>query len=124
MRAGFANRQAQTVSGYFGGGFVQQGTIADRPDDKVGLAIAHAIIGASAAKALGLSSAETNIELTYQAKISRHFVIQPDVNYIRRPAGRHPRRRQHWVWDSVCLRHRLPYPDDCQRSCASHSPSR
>ena len=87
LRAGVADRQAQTVAGYLGGGFVQQGTIAGRPDDKVGFAIAHAIIGDGAATTLQLPSAETDFELTYQAKISRHFVIQPDVSYVRRPAG-------------------------------------
>lgn len=87
VRAGFANAQAQPIAGYVGGGIVQQGTISGRPDDRLGIAIAHAIIGEPAIRALGLHHAETSFEITYQAKISRRFVIQPDVDYIHHPAG-------------------------------------
>lgn len=31
--------------------------------------------------------AEISFELTYQVKVSHRFVIQPDVDYIRHPAG-------------------------------------
>lgn len=87
LRAGFANAHAQAIAGYLGGGVVQQGTIAGRPDDRLGFAIAHAIIGEPAVHALGLHYAETSFEITYQAKISGRFVIQPDVDYIHHPAG-------------------------------------
>jgi porin len=87
LRAGFANENAQPIAGYLGGGIVQQGTIPGRRDDRLGFAIAHAIIGKPAVRALGLYQAETSFELTYQAKISRRFVIQPDLDYIHHPAG-------------------------------------
>jgi porin len=87
LRGGVANGQAQAIAGYVGAGVVQQGTIKSRPDDRLGLAIAHAIISNPAVHALGLHHAETSFELTYQAKVSRRFVIQPDVQYIRHPAG-------------------------------------
>ena len=87
LRAGVANVEAQTIAGYVGGGLVQQGPIPGRPDDRLGLAIAHAIIGRPAASALGLHHAETSIELTYQVKVSHRFVFQPDIDYIRHPAG-------------------------------------
>lgn len=87
LRAGFANRQAQPIASYLGGGLVQQGTIKGRPDDRLGIAIAHAIIGEPATRALGLHHAETSFELTYQVKVSHRFVIQPDIDYIRHPAG-------------------------------------
>jgi porin len=87
LRAGIANKNAQPIAGYLGGGIVQQGAIPGRADDKLGFAIAHAIIGEPAAKALSVHHAETSFELTYQAKISRRFVVQPDVDYIRHPAG-------------------------------------
>lgn len=86
LRGGVANKAAQLISGYLGMGVVQQGTIPGRPDDRLGFAIAHAIIGASAVRTLGLHHAETSFELTYQAKIRRRFVIQPDVDYIHHPA--------------------------------------
>lgn len=87
VRAGFANPDAQPIAGYIGGGFVQQGTIPGRPDDRLGIAIAHAIIGEPAVRAQGLHHAETSFELTYQVKVSHRFVIQPDIDYIRHPAG-------------------------------------
>jgi porin len=87
VRGGFANPTAQPIAGYLGAGIVQQGTIAGRPDDRLGFGIAHAVIGEPAVRALGVHHSETSFELTYQAKISRRFVIQPDVDYIHHPAG-------------------------------------
>src|SRR5947209_2831407 len=87
LRAGVANEQAQTIAGYLGGGLVQRGTFAGRPDDRLALAVAHAIIGPPAREVLMLPNAETSVELTYQARISRRFVVQPDVDYVRHPAG-------------------------------------
>lgn len=87
LRAGVANGDAQLVAGYVGGGLVQKGTIPGRPDDRLGIAIAHAILGGPAAKILSLHHAETSFELTYQVKISGRFVVQPDVDYVRHPAG-------------------------------------
>ena len=87
VRGGIANKQAQAIAAYLGGGIVRQGTIPGRPDDRLGVAIAHVIIGSPAADALALHRAETSFELTYQMKISRSFVIQPDVDYIHHPAG-------------------------------------
>jgi porin len=87
LRAGVANGKAQVVAGYLGGGLSQQGTIAGRPDDRLGFAIAHAITDSSAATALGLHHAETSFELTYQARVSQRFVVQPDIDYVRHPAG-------------------------------------
>jgi len=87
LRAGFADRQAQTVSGYLGGGLVQEGTFSGRTKDRIGFAIAHAIVSLPAQKAFQLSGAETTFELTYQAVFSRSFVVQPDIAYVHHPAG-------------------------------------
>lgn len=87
LRAGFSNDRAKPIAGYVGGGVVQQGTFPGRPDDRLGLAVAHAMIGEPAFAALGLHHAETSFEMTYQVKVSHRFVIQPDVDYVRHPAG-------------------------------------
>lgn len=87
LRAGFANGHAQTVAGYLGGGVVQQGTISSRPNDRIGFAVAHAIIGSPAVNEFGLHRAETSFELTYQAIVSRSFVVQPNLDYVHHPAG-------------------------------------
>lgn len=87
VRIGFADSRAQTVASYIGLGAVQSGTFANRPDDRLGIAIAHAIIGSPAVQALSISSAETSVEASYQVKLSDRFAIQPDVQYIIHPAG-------------------------------------
>ncbi len=88
LRAGVASGAAQAVAGYVGGGIVEQGVLRGRPDDRLGLGIAHAIVSDQAVRALGIHHAETSVELTYQARISRRFVIQPDVDFIHHPAGK------------------------------------
>jgi len=87
VRAGFANPKAQPIAAYIGGGLVQQGIFPGRPDDRLGIGIAHAIIGQPAVDAFELHHAETSFEVTYQVKVSRRFVIQPDADYIRHPGG-------------------------------------
>ena len=88
LRGGIANGAAQAIAGYLGGGIVEQGVVRGRPDDRLGFGIAHAVISEQAVRSLGLQSAETSVELTYQARISRRFVVQPDVDFIHRPAGK------------------------------------
>ena len=87
LRAGAADRQAQSVSSYFGGGVVSQGLLRGRPDDRLGVAIARAGIGAPASAALGVSRAETTFELSYQYKVHNTLAVQPDVQWIDHPAG-------------------------------------
>lgn len=86
-RAGIADSRAQAVAGYIGIGAVQTGTFSGRPDDRLGVAVAHAIIGDAVVAVLGIHHAETSIEASYQAKLSERIAVQPDVQYIRHPAG-------------------------------------
>lgn len=87
LRAGIASPEAQPIGAYLGAGMVQQGTIAGRPDDRLGFAVAHAVIGQAAINNFHLHHAETSFELTYQVKLSQHFIVQPDIDYIHHPAG-------------------------------------
>ena len=87
IRVGVAERRAQSVSGYFGMGAAQRGTFSGRPDDQLGIAIAHAIIGSPAVNTLGLPHAETAFEATYQVKLSDRIEVQPDFQYIHHPAA-------------------------------------
>lgn len=87
LRGGVANGRAQPIAGYVGAGVVQQGIVPGRPDDRLGFAIAHAIVGDPAVSTLGLHHAESSFEATYQMKLSQRFIIQPDVDYIRHPAA-------------------------------------
>lgn len=87
VRAGLANQHAQTVAGYIGVGMVQQGILSGRPDDRFGIAIAHAVIGSPAVESFDLHHAETSFEVSYQVKLSERVAVQPDVQYIRHPAA-------------------------------------
>ena len=87
LRAGLANGDAQPIAAYLGAGLVDQGLLPGRKDDRIGIAIAHAIIGDPAVEAFGIRHSETSFEVTYQVKASSRFVIQPDLDYIHHPAG-------------------------------------
>ena len=71
VRTGFANRRAQIVAGYIGVGAVQTGTFASRPDDRLGFAMAHAIIGPPAVETLGISSAGNIVRSELPAQTQR-----------------------------------------------------
>ena len=88
VRAGIADRDAQPVSAYLGAGLVAPGLFAGRPDDRLGFAIAHAVIGAPAQSAYGLPHAETTFEATYQISVHNRLALQPDAQFVRHPAGR------------------------------------
>ncbi|MEO5866931.1 MAG: carbohydrate porin [Sphingomonas sp.] len=87
VRLGGANPAAQAVRVYIGGGVVRRAPLRSRPDDRLGIAIAHAIVSDRAVARLGLRNAETSLETTYQLKLSNRFVLQPDLDFIHHPAA-------------------------------------
>lgn len=84
VRVGASQGAVQTVSAYAGAGVIGK---SGRKDDTIGFAIAHAIIG-DPSRRLGLPSAETTFEATYQTSVADHLAIQPDLQYVIHPAGR------------------------------------
>ena len=98
FRAGGVPNDRNLIDFYADGGLVYQGLIARRPADKIGLAAAYARVGNNAR---GLDadtglfgnvfypvrSGETMIELIYQAQLAPWWLLQPEVQYIVRPAG-------------------------------------
>jgi porin len=87
VRAGFADGRAQAVGGYLGLGAVQSGTFAKRPDDRLGIAIAHAVVSDQGVAVLDVHHAETSLELSYQLKLGEQVAVQPDLEFIHHPAG-------------------------------------
>jgi hypothetical protein len=72
------------------GGLVYRGALAMRPDDVVGVGIAHARNGSpflAFQREAGrpMERAETVLELTYRAQLGRFFVVQPDFQWIKDP---------------------------------------
>jgi porin len=96
--SGFLPNDRNLISFYADGGLVYKGPIPRRPDDKIGLAAAYARVGNNAR---GLDadtglfgnffypvrSGETMFELMYQAQLAPWWLLQPEVQYIVRPAG-------------------------------------
>jgi porin len=87
------------LSFYVDGGLTYKGLIPGRPDDTVGVSVAYAqISGAARAFDADLAvfnpdvfqpvrKSEAVLEVTYQAQIAPGWTVQPDFQYIRRPAG-------------------------------------
>jgi len=78
---GAAPRSGNQVPYYLGMGLMAGSPIADRPRDRVGVAVARAWIRGAA------NAAETTWELTYVVRLSRHFYLQPDVQYVVNPSA-------------------------------------
>lgn len=87
IRLGIAEPRAQMVTGYMGLGLVRTGLLPERKEDRLGLAIAHAIVRTPSAEPKRPADAETSFEGSYQLKLSERFAAQPDVQYIIHPAG-------------------------------------
>jgi porin len=81
-RVGIATGGVEPIGVYVGGGL----TFGD-DDRMIGLAVAHARLGAAAFESgYGDRRAETAIEWTAYRKLSRFVAIQPDVQYIVHPS--------------------------------------
>jgi porin len=87
LRAGFADRRLQDVSGYLGGGLAWEGLLPGRSADAFGLAVGRAMIGAPARSVGGLPAAETTWEATYSFQLGPHLHVQPDLQHIVHPAS-------------------------------------
>lgn len=88
VRAGWAAPEVQVVSGYLGAGLVKAEPLLGRKDDRLGLAVSHAVISGPARRARGLADAETTIEATYQLQVTEQLALQPDVQYVVHPSSR------------------------------------
>lgn len=84
LRVGLADARANPIAAYLGGG-VTHGD--DR--SRIGLAVAHAMLGGPARRSLIEETralrAETAIELTWARQIADGVTIQPDVQYVVNP---------------------------------------
>ena len=92
LRAGFADGDVNAFSHYLGAGFVYTGALPRRPEDQLGLAVAHARFGdefrdAQAQLGRAWGRAETALELTYRIALTDWFALQPDLQYVASPSG-------------------------------------
>jgi porin len=84
LRAGTAKSDFNAVDRYLGAGIVWSGPLKGRSEDQFGIAVAHART-TPAARFLGFSESETNLEMTYAAPIRNGFSLQGNVQYVINP---------------------------------------
>lgn len=86
VQGGWGEADRSAVSRYLGSGLTCAGPIAGRPDDVVGIGIAYADLGELERHDAGRTS-ETVIELFYKLPVTGWMVLNPDLQWVRRPAG-------------------------------------
>ncbi|HUX83837.1 MAG TPA: carbohydrate porin [Chitinophagaceae bacterium] len=72
---------------HLGGGLEWTGFVPGRPSDAIGLSIQHALLSPAPAQH---DSFEMATEGFYKFQITKTINLQPDLQYIRHPAGRYP----------------------------------
>ena len=89
-RAGLAQSDTNLFDNFLSAGLVVNGPLSTRPNDQFGFAISYASVSdvaRSTIMAPALGSQEINLELTYAAKLSESFSIQPNLQWIASPSG-------------------------------------
>jgi len=91
-RIGSASSDTNQFDKFFSVGLVKTGFFENRNEDQIGLAIAYAHLSEQSRRQpfsdmVELASAETNIELTYSAKINHWLSIQPVIQWIKKPSA-------------------------------------
>lgn len=88
LQLGSAEDGRNPIDRYIGAGFNITGVAPQRPNDVLGLGVARAQTSSRYRhNAAGSAEAETALELTYQAPLGQHLMIQPDVQYIIDPGA-------------------------------------
>lgn len=89
IRYGVADDDVNPLRSYGGFGLVYTGLVPGRPVDQFGIALSVARNGdpfmAAAGAGMPLDRRETNVELTYRARLADWLVLQPNIQYVKNP---------------------------------------
>jgi porin len=96
LRLGAAEASLNPIKRYLGGGLSYTGPIRGRDADQAGFAIGWAEFGGPARRSSAFDGAplrarELIIEATYRAPVTPWLTLQPDLQIIVSPGGRHAR---------------------------------
>lgn len=92
VRAGFATGRFNATDRYLGAAVVASRLWDRRPDDAIGLAVAHARTSAAFRRQLTADggaprSTETQVELTWRAPLSDWLAVVPGAQWVNRPGA-------------------------------------
>lgn len=85
-QGGRAESDRSSVSRYLGAGLVLEAPFNGRPNDTIGIGVAHAEVGLPERLEAECTS-ETVVELTYHFALSGWMTVIPDFQWIHRPSG-------------------------------------
>lgn len=90
-RVSVANGAINRLAGYLGGGLIYHGLLNSRPEDDIGLAVAHAVSSSSYIdqspfiEGYRAEDAETNLEFTYLVMLNSSVSLQGNLQYAINP---------------------------------------
>ena len=92
LRAGVASARYNAVGTYFGGAVVVTNLLSGRPDDGLGIAIAHARTGRQFRAQLAADGgrpahSETAVELSWRAPLAQWLAVVPGVQWVASPGA-------------------------------------
>ncbi len=92
LRAGVADARYNAVGTYVGGAVVVSNLLSGRPDDGLGIAVAHARTGRQFRAQLAADGgrpahSETAVELTWRAPLAQWLAVVPSVQWVASPGA-------------------------------------
>jgi porin len=85
-QGGWGEADRSVVGSYYGAGLTFSAPFSSRPDDIVGLGVAHAEIG-ELERRDGFADSETVIEFFYRLPVLGWMTLNPDIQWVHRPGG-------------------------------------
>jgi len=85
-QGGWGEADRSVVGSYYGAGLTFSAPFGSRPNDVVGLGVAHAEIG-ELERQDGYADSETVIELFYRLPVTGWMTLNPDFQWVLRPGG-------------------------------------
>lgn len=92
VRAGVSDGDTTPFAGGWQAGVLVERVFDSRPDSVFSVGVNQGVLSDGYRQnqidlGASMSEAETQFEVTYSDRLSRHVTIQPDLQYVRRPSG-------------------------------------
>ena len=92
LRAGFASGRFNATNRYVGAALVASRLSDSRPNDAIGIAVAHVQTSSAFRRQMSFDgaaprSSETQVELTWRAPLADWLAVVPGAQYVNRPGA-------------------------------------